>query len=116
MQINKTEKMAQYTKNEPESWKRKGFTRLPTWALHDKRLGRADILVLAALLSRAFKGKECTFPSLTTITKESRYSRKSVIQAIKNLEACGYIAVTRAKRGSRKTNRYSIIWSGWPGG
>jgi DNA-binding MarR family transcriptional regulator len=106
MDLDKGQLLKQYTRNDPGRWKRNGFTKFPNKAIHDKNLGKLEIAVLLVLISRAFKGKNASFPTLRTIQKESRYSRNSVLKATKNLEKFGYIRVERAKKNSKKANRY----------
>lgn len=112
MELNKTQLLNRYTANGPDKWKSTGFIKLPTRLLFDERLERADVAIYAVLRARTFHGKEITFPSLKTIAKEARYTKPSVIKALKNLETHGYIKIERQPKDSRKTNRYTLLECG----
>ncbi len=101
--------MDRYTKNASGKWKRTGYSRLPNFAIHEKVLSKAALLTLWVLTIRTFKGKDVCFPSLRTMESETRYSKNSIIEAIRELERYEYLRVERGKRGSKKTNRYYLL-------
>lgn len=101
--------MDRYTRNTSGKWKLAGYSRLPNIAIHEKILGKAALLTLWVLSIRTFKGKDVCFPSLKTMESETRYAKNTIIKAIRELEKCGYLRVERAKKGSKKTNRYYLL-------
>ena len=101
--------MDRYTRNVSGKWKISGYSRIPNSAIHEKILSKAALITLWVLTIRTFKGKDVCFPSLRTMESETRYSRNSIIKAIRELEKYGYLRVERAKKGSKKTNRYHLL-------
>ncbi|NTW89589.1 MAG: hypothetical protein HGB37_01580 [Candidatus Moranbacteria bacterium] len=109
MNLDQSALLQRYARNDPGKWKTSGFARFPISALYDERLDKAAIAVLLVLTARTFHGKKVSFPSLATIAKEARYSRPSVIKAIRTLEKFEYLTVERASNQTRKTNRYTLV-------
>ena len=71
------------------------FTLIENIVLEDLALGPVDILVYLALAKHS-DGEGTCWPSLATIAKLARVHRSSVAQAIKRLEARGYLSVPHA--------------------
>ena len=108
MEINKERLLDQYSKNAPDRWKVRGYARLPTALLMDTRITKTALLVYWVLAAHTFKGKEVCFPSLKTLATEAHCVKNTAIKATKELERLGYLRVERAKKGSKKRNRYFI--------
>lgn len=89
--MNKQELINKYGRNSPSRWKRRGFVVLPHALLFDEKLGRAALIVFWVLTAHLFRGKKYVFPSITTPEQETRYSRHTVINAVKELEKSGYL-------------------------
>ena len=107
--INKSKYLENASRNSSDRWRLYGFAKLPNKILSDKNFDRAMMLVYWVIRARTFDNKSNCFPSLTTIAEESRYSRNSVISAIKKLEKLGYIRVRRGKNSEKKSNQYYLI-------
>lgn len=86
------------------------FTLIENIILEDQALGPVDILVYLALAKHA-DGEGSCWPSLSTIAKIARVHRSSVIQAIKHLEARGYLKRTARFRpdGGVTSNVYQLM-------
>lgn len=84
----------------------KGFTLIPNYILHTDGLSAYSKLVYAMLLSYAWGNKNSSFPGQETLAKDCGISRRSVINAIQELERQGFITVMR--RGQGKTNLYIL--------
>jgi DNA-binding MarR family transcriptional regulator len=97
------------SRNSADRWKWDGFAMLPTRLLFDKNLDRTMLLIYWVLRAHTFKNKASCHLSLTTLARESRYSRNSVILAIKKLEKLGYVRVRRGKESEKKSNQYYLI-------
>src|SRR3990167_6980923 len=82
-----------YLKRFSHRWKSDGFAMLPTKLLYDERLSRSCLMIYWVLITHLFRGKAYCFQSTQTIAKESRYSRPTVIKAIKELKLCGYLEI-----------------------
>ena len=96
-----------YLRNSPIKWKKMGFAMLPTSVVMDIRLSRPCLMVYWILVMHLFKGRKYCFPSLKIIAEESRYSRPSVVKAIKELKKCGYLEVEGDQK-SGKVNKYFL--------
>ena len=103
--FNKTGYLNKFKRNLPTNWKLLGFAMLPTKILFDERLSRSCMVVFWVLTVHLFHGKKYAFPSISTIQKESHASRPTVIKAIKELEAAGYLEVERV---GRTVNKYFL--------
>ena len=86
------------------------FTLIENIVLEDQALGPVDILVYLALAKHS-DGEGTCWPSLSTIAKLARVHRSSVAQAIKRLEARGYLRRTARFRpdGGVTSNAYQLI-------
>lgn len=109
MEINKEKLTKQYTRNAPDRYKRNGFSKVLHSVLLDKRLSHPAFKVYCVLLMYTFDKKECCYPSLSSIAKDSKYTRNTVILAIRELEKLGYVRVERALKNSRKVNKYFLL-------
>lgn len=99
--------LKRYSQNAPKDWKRTGFAVLPTSVVMDERLSRTALVLFWVLTARTFRGKDYCFPSLRTLEEEVHASRPTVIKAVRELEAYGYLQVQR-DRQKRKINRYFL--------
>jgi hypothetical protein len=97
--------LKRYTRNSPVRWKQVGFVMLPHKLLFDERLPRAALMVYWVLLVHQFEGKRECHPSMRLLEHETRYSRPTIIDAIKALEAQHWIEVERAHR---RLNKYFV--------
>jgi hypothetical protein len=79
---------------------------IPNSIVFNEKIGRAALMVYWILTLHLFKGKTYCFPSLSTLQKETRLSRHTVISGIKQLEANHKLIVER-KNG--EANRYKLI-------
>lgn len=79
---------------------------IPNSIVFNEKIGRAGLMVYWILTLHLFKGKDYCFPSLSTLQKETRLSRHTVIAGIKQLEANQKLIVER-KKG--EANRYKLI-------
>ena len=70
------------------------FTLIENIVLEDQALGPVDILVYLALAKHA-DGEGTCWPSMATIAKLARVCRTKAFQAIKHLEARGYLQAHR---------------------
>jgi hypothetical protein len=86
------------------------FTLIENIVLEDQALGPVDILVYLALAKHS-DGEGTCWPSLSTIAKLARVHRSSVAQAIKRLEARGYLRRTARFRpdGGVTSNAYQLM-------
>ena len=86
------------------------FTLIENIVLEDQELGPVDILVYIALAKHADTEGTC-WPSLATIARLARVCRSSVAQAIKHLEARGYLQRTARFRpdGGVTSNVYKLM-------
>ena len=86
------------------------FTLVENIVLEDQELGPVDILVYIALAKHADSEGTC-WPSLATIARLARVCRSSVAQAIKRLEARGYLQRTARFRpdGGVTSNVYKLM-------
>lgn len=75
----------------------------------DERLSKADVAVLAVLLSHVNKRDEHARPGITRITEKAQLCRRSVIRAVQSLSVHGYIDV------ERRIGRPSLYWPSLPG-
>jgi hypothetical protein len=107
--INKDDLLKKYTQNSPENKRSSGFTQLQNSLQSDKRLTKSDMLVYWAIKSHKYKGKEYCYPSLRTLSIESRCSKNTVIKSTKNLEDLGYIQVDRRRHKKEKSNCYYLL-------
>ena len=87
------------------------FTMLSDSVIDDERVGKHELLVYTVLCRYA--GKERTaFPSIPTISRKARLSERTVQEAIKGLQALGYLHVERRKRddgtNGNKSNLYTV--------
>ena len=107
--INNLIKKSGYTekllKNSPIKWKHKGFVMLPHELLFNEKIGHSGLLVFWVLTAHLFRGKSYCFPSIEKLEKETRLSKHTVINGIKQLEMAEYLEVER-KKG--KTNKYFL--------
>ena len=104
--MNKKEILKKYLRNSPVKWKYEGFVMIPNSIVFNEKIGRAGLMVYWILTLHLFKGKDYCFPSLSTLQKETRLSRHTVIAGIKQLEANQKLIVER-KKG--EANRYKLI-------
>ena len=79
---------------------------IPNSIVFNEKIGRAALMVYWILTLHLFKGKDYCFPSLSTLQKETRLSRHTVISGIKQLEANQKLIVERKKGNA---NRYKLI-------
>jgi hypothetical protein len=86
------------------------FTLVENIVIEDQELGPVDLLVYIALAKHADSNGTC-WPSLATIARLARVCRSSVAQAIKHLEARGYLQRTARFRpdGGVTSNVYKLI-------
>ena len=86
------------------------FTLIENIVLEDQALGPVDILVYLALAKHSDSEGAC-WPSLSTIAKLARVHRSSVAQAIKRLEARGYLRRSARFRpdGGVTSNAYQLL-------
>src|SRR5208283_5440651 len=86
------------------------FTLIENIILEDQTLGPVDILVYIALAKHA-DGEGTCWPSIATIAKIARVCRSKVFQAIKHLEARGYLKRTARFRpnGGVTSNAYRLM-------
>jgi len=86
------------------------FTLIENIILEDQALGPVDILVYLALAKHADSEGTC-WPSMATIAKVARVCRSKAFQAIKHLEALGYLKRTARFRpdGGVTSNAYQLI-------
>lgn len=86
------------------------FTLIENIILEDQQLGPVDILVYLALAKHA-DGEGTCWPSMATIAKVARVCRTKAFQAIKHLEACGYLKRTARFRpdGGVTSNAYQLM-------
>src|SRR5947207_9643619 len=82
-----------------------GFTQVPNVVLSDAALSASAKLVYEALLSYMWHMDYC-WPSQQTIADQLGRSRRTVIRALQELEARGYIE--RWRRGLTRTNVYFV--------
>jgi len=75
--------------------KRLPFTMVENAIIQDERLNKSDVMVYLILCMHADKnGKDC-YPSIKTIARESRSSKDTVIESIKNLVKYDYLIKER---------------------
>ena len=86
------------------------FTLIENIILEDRQLGPVDILVYIALAKHADSGGTC-WPSMATIARVARVCRSKAFQAIKHLEALGYLKRTARFRadGGVTSNAYQLL-------
>ena len=86
------------------------FTLIENIVLEDQALGPVDILVYLALAKHA-DGEGTCWPSMATIAKVARVCRTKAFQAIKHLEARGYLRRTPRFRpdGGVTSNAYQLM-------
>jgi hypothetical protein len=86
------------------------FTLIENIILEDHALGPVDILVYIALAKHA-DGEGTCWPSIATIAKVARVCRSKAFEAIKHLEACGYLRHTARFRpdGGVTSNAYQLM-------
>lgn len=87
-------------------WKYQGFVMIPNSIVFNQNIGRAGLMVYWILTLHLFKGKDYCFPSLSTLQRETRLSRHTVIGGIRQLEAHQKLVVERKKGES---NRYKLL-------
>ena len=104
--MNKKEILKKYLRNSPVKWKYEGFVMLPNSLVFNEKIGRAALMVYWILTLHLFRGKEYCFPSLSTLERETRLSRHSVIFGIRQLETNQKLLVER-KEG--EVNRYKLL-------
>jgi hypothetical protein len=69
------------------------------------KLKSSQKLVILSLADRADSNNFC-FPSIARLTEDTCLNRKTVLEAIKNLEDLGYITI---EKGLGKGNKYTLI-------
>jgi len=86
------------------------FTLIENIILEDQALGPVDVLVYLALAKHADSEGSC-WPSMATIAKVARVCRSKAFQAIKHLEALGYLKRTARFRadGGVTSNAYQLL-------
>ena len=86
------------------------FTLIENIILEDQALGPVDILVYLALAKHA-DGEGTCWPSMVTIARVARVCRSKAFEAIKHLEACGYLRRTARFRpdGGVTSNTYQLM-------
>ena len=86
------------------------FTLIENIVLEDQALGPVDILVYLALAKHS-DGEGACWPSLPTIARLARVHRSSVAQAVKRLEARGYLKRSPRFRpdGGVTSNAYQLM-------
>jgi hypothetical protein len=86
------------------------FTLIENIILEDQALGPVDVLVYLALAKHA-DGEGACWPSMATIAKVARVCRSKAFQAIKHLEALGYLKRTARFRadGGVTSNAYKLM-------
>jgi len=86
------------------------FTLIENIILDDQALGPVEVLVYIALAKHA-DGEGSCWPSMATIAKVARVCRSKAFQAIKHLEALGYIKRTARFRadGGVTSNAYKLM-------
>ncbi|MFA6135758.1 MAG: helix-turn-helix domain-containing protein [Candidatus Paceibacterota bacterium] len=94
------------TKNSPLRWKKMGFTKIPNSIFSDDRLNKNGLLVYIVLCMHQFQGKRNCFPSLATLSKETRLCCHSVIEGIEQLEVIGYIS---KEKNPGRSNIYTVL-------
>ncbi len=85
------------------------FTLIENIILEDQELGPVDVLVYLALAKHA-DGEGTCWPSMATIARVARVCRSKAFQAIKHLEALGYLKRTARFRpdGGVTSNAYKL--------
>ena len=87
----------------------KNFTVIPTETLRDKELNSSEKLVYLYLMALAGSSSNC-FPSINTISRELKLSRKTVCTAVKSLQNKKRIAyVRRQGKGGEYLSNYYIV-------
>ena len=104
--MNKKQILKTYLRNSPVKWKHEGFAMLPNSIVFNQDISRPGMMVFWILTLHLFKGKEYCFPSLSTLQKETRLSRNTVILGIRQLEAKKKLIVHRVKGES---NKYKLL-------
>ena len=86
------------------------FTLIENIILEDQELGPVDVLVYIALAKHA-DGQGSCWPSMATIARVARVCRSKAFQAIKHLEALGYLKRTPRFRadGGVTSNAYQLL-------
>lgn len=83
-------------------FKKDGFAMVPHSVLFDENLKKSDALTFWCLTVHMFKGKDYCFPSQSTIAKETKQSRRTVIRSINRLKKHGYLEVDKREGKSSK--------------
>src|SRR5208283_1050219 len=96
--MNKKEILKKYLRNSPVKWKYQGFVMIPNSIVFNQNIGRAGLMVYWILTLHLFKGKDYCFPSLSTLQRETRLSRHTVIGGIRQLEF-PHLGLTGLRRG-----------------
>jgi hypothetical protein len=86
------------------------FTLIENIILEDQELGPVDVLVYLALAKHA-DGEGVCWPSMATIARVARVGRSKAFEAVKHLEARGYIRRTARFRpdGGVTSNVYQLL-------
>jgi hypothetical protein len=66
----------------------------------DRRLARSSVAVASVLIDHANAVSMACYPSISTIVRESRVPKTTVLRALRQLEECGWIKA-RKKNGAR---------------
>ena len=90
------------------------YIKIPTDLIEDAKLTAKQKFLMIYLYLRAGNKNYC-FPSVGKITKDTRLSRQTVVNTIKDLEEAGYIKKTRRKNsdGGNSSNLYTITYSAY---
>jgi len=103
MEFNFQKALNRYAEKSPEKWKICGWSCLANRLLFDRRLTKNHLLVCLVIALHHFRGKRYCNPSLRTMASEARLSVQTTLDALKELEGWGWIAV---ERRPGKANKY----------
>ena len=84
----------------------KGYTLIPNYVLHTKKISALAKLVYAVLLSYAWGKKNSSFPGQQALIEDCGISESTIRRAIRELEANDFVTVIQ--RGQGKTNLYIL--------
>lgn len=83
------------------------YTLINNNAIHDERLSTTEFKLYCIILQKCYGDKVSCFPSQKTLAKELKRSVRTVQRCLENLVACGYLVVTRIKKGL--VNLYTVL-------
>ena len=83
-----------------------GYTQIPNYVLHTRRVSARSKIVYVMLLSYAWGNKNSSFPGQKALAEDCGLTSRTVIKAIQELDKNEFITVIR--RGQGKTNVYVL--------